>query len=163
MRAMDADWERLADMVRRRREALGLTQVQLAERTGLTDTTIGNLEGGRRFKRVPASVPAVEQGLGWAPGSARVVLAGGEPTLIAEVADSMPLDERYRRIESVSPEQLSEAVEDMVYEVFMAGPPGMSFEDYDKARRRAFEVLRSKGIEVAMRNRGASEGPQGEA
>lgn len=163
MRAMDADWERLANAVRQRREALGFTQAQLAEAAGVTDTTIGNLEGGRKFKRPPASLPGVEQALGWTPGSARVVLAGGEPALISQVADDMPLEERYRRVESLSPELLSEAVEDMVYEVFMAGPPGMSFEDYDKARRRAFEVLRSKGIEVAMRNRGASEGEDKEA
>lgn len=163
MRAMEADWDRLAEAVRQRREALGLTQVQLAERAGVTDTTIGNLEGGRKFRRTPASLPAVEQELGWTPGSARVVLAGGDPTLTSEVADAMPLEDRYRRVAPVSPEALSEAVEDMVYEVFMAGPPGTSFEDYDKARKKAFEVLRSKGIEVAMRHRGASNGDEEEA
>lgn len=158
MRAMDADWDRLATAVQRRRETLGLTQVQLAEAAGVTDTTIRNLEGGRKFKRPPASLPSVEQALGWSPGSARVVLAGGEPALLADAADDIPLEQRYRRVETISPEQLAEAVEDMVYEVFIAAPPGTSFEDYDKARRRAFEVLRSKGIEVAMRHRGASDG-----
>jgi transcriptional regulator with XRE-family HTH domain len=84
MRATDADWDRLAGAVRHRREELGFTQVQLAERAGVTDTTIGNLEGGRRFKRPPASLPAVEQALGWTKGSARAVLTGGEPALDAE-------------------------------------------------------------------------------
>lgn len=85
---MNADWARLANAIKRRREALGLTQVQLADLASVTDTTIRNLEGGRAFKRPPASLPAVEHGLGWAPGSARAILAGGEPTL----RDGAPVD-----------------------------------------------------------------------
>lgn len=81
MSATDADWDRLARAVRFRREELGFTQVQLAERAGVTDTTVGNLEGGRKFKRPPASLPAVEEALGWAQGSARAILAGAEPTV----------------------------------------------------------------------------------
>lgn len=83
MRAMNADWERLAEALRRRRDDLGFTQVQLAEMVGVTDTTIRNLEGGRTFTRPPSSLPGVERALGWAPGSARAILDGGEPTLIS--------------------------------------------------------------------------------
>jgi len=87
MRVMDADWDRLTDAIQRRRNELGLTQVQLAEAAGVTDTTIRNLEGGRKFRRLPASVPAVEQALGWAPGSARIVLDGGEPIAATQPAE----------------------------------------------------------------------------
>jgi hypothetical protein len=50
-----------------------------AAETGITDRTLGKLENG---KRVSAStLGAVENHLGWAPGSCRRILAGGEPAV----------------------------------------------------------------------------------
>jgi hypothetical protein len=74
----DADWERLGDYVVARRAALGMRDRRaFAAVTGITDRTLGKLENG---KRVGAStLGAVENHLGWAPGSCRRVLAGGEP------------------------------------------------------------------------------------
>src|SRR5580700_6346465 len=47
----------------------------------VTARTLGKLENG---KRVSAStLGAVENQLGWAPGSCRRILAGGEPTTVA--------------------------------------------------------------------------------
>lgn len=77
---MTNDWDRLAGAIRERRQALGMTQQQLADAAGVTRTTIKNLEGARQpAKRLPLSVAPVEQALGWAPGSARIVLDGGAP------------------------------------------------------------------------------------
>jgi hypothetical protein len=76
----DADWERLGDYVVARRAALGMRDRRaFAAATGITDRTLGKLENG---KRVSAStLGAVENHLGWAPGSCRRILAGGEPAL----------------------------------------------------------------------------------
>jgi hypothetical protein len=78
----DADWERLGDYVVARRAALGMRDRRaFATATGVTDRTLGKLENG---KRVSAStLGAVENQLGWAPGSCRRILAGGEPTVVA--------------------------------------------------------------------------------
>src|ERR1700728_4454838 len=75
----DANWQRLGDYVVARRTALGMRDRRaFAAATGVTDRTLGKLENG---KRVSAStLGAVENELGWAPGSSRRILAGGEPT-----------------------------------------------------------------------------------
>lgn len=58
-----------------------MSQRDLARSAGVTPTTVRNVEGGRVFTRVPASVTQIERALGWTFGSADAVLAGGEPTL----------------------------------------------------------------------------------
>jgi len=77
----DANWQRLGDYVVARRAALGMRDRRaFATVTGVTDRTLGKLENG---KRVSAStLGAVENQLGWAPGSCRRILAGGEPTSV---------------------------------------------------------------------------------
>jgi transcriptional regulator with XRE-family HTH domain len=76
----DANLERLGDYVVARRTALGMRDRRaFAAATGITDRTLGKLENG---KRVSAStLGAVENELGWVPGSCRRILAGGEPVL----------------------------------------------------------------------------------
>ena len=78
----EENWERLGDYVVARRIALGMRDRRaLAAATGVTDRTLGKVETG---KRVSAStLGAVENQLGWAPGSCRRILAGGEPTTVA--------------------------------------------------------------------------------
>jgi len=74
----DANLQRLGDYVVARRAALGMRDRRaFAAATGITDRTLGKLENG---KKVSAStLGAVENQLGWAPGSCRRILAGGEP------------------------------------------------------------------------------------
>ncbi|MFD5672360.1 helix-turn-helix domain-containing protein [Streptomyces sp. NPDC127040] len=79
---MSRDWDRLARAVEEARNAKGLTQVGLAEAAGISESTVQNLESGDEKKRIPSTLPKVEQALGWAPGSGLAVLAGGEPTAI---------------------------------------------------------------------------------
>ena len=72
------DWRRLADYVIARRVELGMRDRRaLAEATGVTDRTLGKLENGQRVSA--STLGVVENHLGWAPGSCRRVLAGGEP------------------------------------------------------------------------------------
>jgi hypothetical protein len=82
---MADDWERLGDYVVARRAALGMRDRRaFAAATGITDRTLGKLENGKHVS--PSTLGAVENHLGWAPGSCRRILAGGEPTVVPEAA-----------------------------------------------------------------------------
>src|SRR5215471_17438169 len=75
------DWLRLADYVVARRVELGMRDRRaFAEATGVTERTLGKLENGQRVS--PSTVGMVENHLGWAPGSCRRILAGGEPQVV---------------------------------------------------------------------------------
>jgi hypothetical protein len=72
------DWQRLADYVVARRVELGMRDRRaLAEATGVTERTLGKLENGQHVS--PSTLGMVENRLGWAPGSCRRILTGGEP------------------------------------------------------------------------------------
>jgi len=76
------DWERLGDYVVARRTAFGMRDRRaLSAATGVTDRTLGKLETGHRVSA--STLGAVENHLGWAPGSCRRILTGGEPTIVA--------------------------------------------------------------------------------
>jgi transcriptional regulator with XRE-family HTH domain len=77
------DWERLSTAVRDARTAMELSQGALAARASVGMNTINNLEGGRRYTRLPNKINQIERALGWAPGSAEAILRGGEPTLLS--------------------------------------------------------------------------------
>ena len=64
-----------ADYVVARRAALGMRDRRaLSAATGVTDRTLGKLETGHRVSA--STLGAVENHLGWAPGSCRRILAG---------------------------------------------------------------------------------------
>jgi hypothetical protein len=74
------DWRRLADYVVARRVELGMRDRRaFAVATGVTERTLGKLENGQRVS--PSTIGMVENHLGWAPGSCRRILAGGEPNM----------------------------------------------------------------------------------
>ena len=74
------NWRRLADYVITGRVALGMRDRRaLAAATGVTERTLGKLEKGQRVSA--STLAAIENQLGWAPGSCRRILAGGEPTV----------------------------------------------------------------------------------
>ncbi len=76
------DWRRLADYVVARRVELGMRDRRaFAEATGVTERTLGKLENGQHVS--PSTLGMVENRLGWAPGSCRRILAGGEPKLVS--------------------------------------------------------------------------------
>src|SRR5450631_1639382 len=91
-RTPEGNGKRLGDYVVARRIALGMRDRRaLAAATGVTDRTLGKLENG---KRVSAStLGAVENHLGWAPGSCRRMLAGGEPVMLPAVASHPQFDD----------------------------------------------------------------------
>lgn len=73
-------WGKLAAAIRAAREALGLSQVTLAQRAGISESSVQNLEGGEPRSRMPQSLAKVEPHLGWGPGSGLSILRGGDPT-----------------------------------------------------------------------------------
>ena len=75
-------WPKLAEAIRAAREARGLSQVDLAERAGISEGSVQNLESGKARTRIPPSLAKIEAPLGWAPGSGRAILDGGEPDLM---------------------------------------------------------------------------------
>jgi hypothetical protein len=86
------DWKRLGDYVVARRIALGMRDRRaLAAATGVTDRTLGTLENGGRVSA--STLGAVENHLGWGPGSCRKVLAGGEPVMLAGIASRPQFDD----------------------------------------------------------------------
>jgi len=80
------DWIRLADYVVARRVELGMRDRRaLAKATGVTDRTLGKLENGQRVSA--STLGVIDNHLGWAPGSCRRILSGGEPEVIGAARD----------------------------------------------------------------------------
>lgn len=74
---------RLGERISGARARLRLTQQELADRIGVSVKTVNNLEAGRTGPPRPANRALLEDALGWAPGSVRAILDGGEPTVTA--------------------------------------------------------------------------------
>ncbi len=70
--------KRLADCMESRRLDLRLTWGQVAERGGTTTETLRQARTGST-RIMPLTRRAIEDGLGWAKGSVRAVLDGGDP------------------------------------------------------------------------------------
>ena len=86
------DWRRLADYVVARRVELGMRDRRaLAAATGVTDRTLGKLETGRRVSA--STLGVLENVFGWAPGSCRRVLAGGEPLRVPGITGADAYDD----------------------------------------------------------------------
>jgi hypothetical protein len=75
------DLERFARIVYERRIALGLTQQEIADAGGPTDTTMTKIENAEwKPGNRKTTLRKLDVGLQWETGSAQRVLAGGEPT-----------------------------------------------------------------------------------
>jgi Helix-turn-helix len=86
------DWRRLADYVVARRVELGMRDRRaFAAATGVTDRTLGKLENGQRVSA--STLGVIENRLGWAPGSCRRILAGGQPVLAASALPEAEYDD----------------------------------------------------------------------
>jgi transcriptional regulator with XRE-family HTH domain len=86
--------------VRRRRNALGLTLEELAERSGLSPNYVGTVEGGQRDPSL-STVLALAKGLGTSPGE----LLGGAGELSAKSTEAATL------IAALSPDVQSAVIE----------------------------------------------------
>jgi transcriptional regulator with XRE-family HTH domain len=75
----DEPWQRLAELVRLRREERRLSQRELGTAAGTTDRLISDIERAARTNYEPATLRAVSRALGWTPDSISTILAGGDP------------------------------------------------------------------------------------
>lgn len=149
---MDSRRERLVRLVTEAREVRGLNEQQdLVRAARISRSTAHRFEQGEAVGE--ATLRKISQAVGWTPDSAQSVLAGGEPTYASEAE----LKARYRR-QPIEPGELSQLVEDMVYEAFIAAAPDTPLNKIDEARRAAFEVLRRNGIEVKLKHQPPSSG-----
>jgi hypothetical protein len=89
------DWERLAEFVRERRVELGLTQEDARAAGGPSTATMRLIEGALQRSYQPATLRDLERVMQWERGSARMILAGGEPVPRAVTdADALVADAR---------------------------------------------------------------------
>lgn len=121
MALMESHWERLAEAIARARDGRGWNQEELARRAGVSRSTIQNLEGSgsRQYKKLPTAAIAVEQALGWPPGSAKSILAGGDPPSTSAPTGDVPPRTLMTGIPRRVAEELStgEAVETVVMDL----------------------------------------------
>lgn len=76
---MSSNWERLGALVTAERARQRRSIAAFARSAGLSKATIDNLENHRKTSYDPATLAALEQALGWLPGSVDRVLAGLSP------------------------------------------------------------------------------------
>lgn len=95
-----ADWKRLGNVIRGRRDALGLTQ----NAGGVSPATWRKMETGKAPPYRSSSVAAVCRVLGWTPDSFDRVLEGGDPVEVGppEGAGHQPdgMEERVASLEA---------------------------------------------------------------
>jgi hypothetical protein len=95
----DSDWARLAAFVVSRRVELGLKDRRAMARaseaigSSITDRTLGTLERGGSVSA--STLAAVDNVLGWEPGSAKSILDGGQPALKGESLQAAPKPPAY--------------------------------------------------------------------
>lgn len=99
-----SDLERFAEIVKLRREDLGLTQDQMGDYGGPSTTTMTKVENAGDGVPAQVTLRKLDAALKWEPGSARRTLAGGEPTEIVEPAPPAP--SRRNRFEDLSTSEL---------------------------------------------------------
>jgi hypothetical protein len=81
IKTKDLQWGNLATYVRERRERLGLTQAQVASSGGPGTATQTAIEHAAKTSYQSRILASLEDALGWARGSCRAILDGGEPTV----------------------------------------------------------------------------------
>lgn len=96
-----ADWKRLARYITDRRAALGLTQGEVQAAGGPSMATMRNLEGALQESYRSNIIGRLEQALGWAPGSATVILGGGEPAILQAGASTGRRQEQDQAVQKI--------------------------------------------------------------
>ncbi|AGZ54648.1 MULTISPECIES: helix-turn-helix domain-containing protein [Mycobacterium] len=84
--------DRLGVAVRLRRKQLKLTQSEVAERGGLSESTVRGVENNRLSQPHASTQRALERGLAWLPGSVEAILKGGAPRIQETGAPAAPAD-----------------------------------------------------------------------
>lgn len=123
----------LAEAVRARRDELGLTRSEVADRAKaagetVSYSTLGEIEGGRRYDLKPSVVRALAAGLDWDPGHIRALLRG-EPPPATPATTTGDLEAK-----------IAELVREQVAQVTGTQPPDPKHDDIT-AVMRLFEMF----------------------
>jgi hypothetical protein len=76
---VEKDWQRLAQAVADRRRQLGLSQDGIRQAGGPSDVVVARIEANDAPHPRDDTINKLDVALEWEPGSARSVLAGGQP------------------------------------------------------------------------------------
>ncbi|MFH8410678.1 helix-turn-helix domain-containing protein [Streptomyces sp. NPDC018019] len=133
---MERDWRRLADAIKRARESAGMTQVDLAERAGMSESSVQNLESGLPRTRIPRTLAKVEEALGWAAGSGVDLLDGAPgPVSISKEAGGF-------YIAKLSEDELYDAISMSA----IAVTDNLTAREIREVSRRVVEELKRRGL-----------------
>ena len=91
---MDDRIARLGAAVKQRRGDMGYTQQDVTRDGGPSDTTQTGIELGTATGVSAATLRKLDTALRWAPGSAKAVMDGGEPTVLDEPAEQITVGNR---------------------------------------------------------------------
>lgn len=78
-RPMDRRWGYVASIINERLAELAWTQKELERRSGVSDTTLRNLQHARADNYRPAVLAAVSRALGWPPDALERISHGATP------------------------------------------------------------------------------------
>lgn len=81
---MSSNADRLAEAVKARREELDLTQMDVWQAGGPSNTTQTRIENGELETLTRVTARKIDAGLQWAPGSAKAVFEHGSAPRVAE-------------------------------------------------------------------------------
>lgn len=84
---MTDDLTNLANHVKARRAQMDWTQLDVYARGGPSNSKLTEIEDARPPSPSRATLRKLDVGLGWAPGSAKACLAGGEPSVGSDPQD----------------------------------------------------------------------------
>lgn len=84
---MERNWARLGTRLAEARGGMGITQLEMAKRIGVSRGPMQAIERGDA-KRVTSTMRAYARAVGWTDESIDAVLGGGEPTLVDPAPDS---------------------------------------------------------------------------
>ena len=74
-------WAEVARLLRQRIADLGLTQFDLASKSGVSIATIRELLHAKPRQRSPRTLSAVSEALGWPSGQIAEIVQGGKPPI----------------------------------------------------------------------------------
>jgi|GEM_PF-6357093 len=146
--------ERLGRFVSERRKELGLSQIDVWQSGGPSNSTLTGIETGSANKVSRSTLRKLERSLMWAPGSAQVVLDGGEPDAVdvSKVPAGTTYDESNMSIEvPFKPEQLdAETAFDLLTKNGQLQSAIEAFEDSEGSIEDVIAAAKEE-VEVARR------------
>ena len=123
----------VATVVRDRSRELGLTLAELAAAAGVSRPTVLHLASGRGYSRLPTTIGAVEDALGFEEGSLRRVARGGSPVVRGGTTKQGTVMRRAT---------LDGRIRDGLMEVF----PNVTVAQIREAEKRVMEILQEAGL-----------------